>query len=67
VKSEHIVNAKTGAQWEGEILVPGGIVFKKGTVTSVDWQLNAGNLALKHEKKNGHMSIATYTNEGCIA
>jgi hypothetical protein len=67
VKSQHIVNAKTGQQWEGEILVPGGIVFKKGTVTSVDWNWNAADISLKHEKKNGHMSIATYTNEGCIA
>lgn len=67
VKSQHIINAKTGASWEGEILCPGGLVFKRGTVTSVDWYLNADKLSFRHQKKNGHMSIATYTNEGCIA
>jgi hypothetical protein len=67
VKSQHIVNAKTGQEWEGEILLPGGIIFKRGTVTSVDWNWKSQNISLKHEKKNGHMCIATYTNEGCIA
>lgn len=67
VKSEHIVNAKTAQPWEGEILVPGGIVFKRGTVTSVNWNWEAGEISLKHQKKNGHMSVATYSNEGCIA
>ena len=67
VRSEHIVNATSGQQFEGEILVPGGIVFKKGTVTSVDWNWRADEISLKHEKKNGHMSLATYSNEGCIS
>jgi len=67
VRSEHIRNAKTDVAWEGEILVPGGIVFKRGTVTSVDWEWQSKDISLKHEKKNGHMSVATYSNEGCIA
>jgi hypothetical protein len=66
-KSQHITNAKTGQQFEGEILLPGGIGFKRGTVTSVDWHWNAENISLKYEKRNGHMSVATFTNEGCIA
>jgi hypothetical protein len=67
VKSQHITNAKTGAAFEGEILVPGGIGFKRGTVSSVDWYWKADNISLKHEKKNGHASLVTFTNEGCIA
>jgi hypothetical protein len=67
VKSLHITNAKTGAAFEGEILVPGGIGFKRGTVSSVDWYWKADNISLKHEKKNGHASLVTFTNEGCIA
>jgi hypothetical protein len=67
VRSQHITNPVTGALWEGELLVPGGIGFKRGTVTSVDWNWKADNISLKHEKKNGHMSIATFANEGCIA
>jgi len=67
VKSQHIRNAKTGDVWEGELLVPGGIVFKRGTVTSVDWDWTSKDISLKHEMKNGHMAQVTYTNEGCIA
>jgi len=67
VTSQHIVNAKTNQPWEGEILVPGGIVFKRGTVTSVDWNWKAGDISLAHEKKNGHMSIVRFSNEGCLA
>jgi hypothetical protein len=67
VRSGHIVNAKTNEPWEGEILVPGGIGFKRGTVTSVDWNWKSSDISLKHEKKNGHASIATFANEGCIA
>ena len=67
VKSEHITNAKTGAQWEGEILVPGGIAFKRGTVSSVNWHWMTSNISLKHEKKNGHASLVSFSNEGCIA
>ena len=66
VRSQHIVNAKTGSAFEGELLLPGGIGFKKGTVTSVDWNWHADNISLKHEKKNGHMSKVVFSNEGCI-
>lgn len=67
VRSEHIKNAKTGVSWEGEILVPGGIAFKRGTVSSVDWHWKTENISLQHQKKNGHASIVTFSNEGCIA
>ena len=67
VRSGHILNPITNDPWEGEILVPGGIGFKRGTVTSVDWQWRSDNISLKHEKKNGHASITTLANEGCIA
>ena len=67
VRSQHISNPVTGDKMEGELLLPGGIGFKRGTVTSVDWHWIAGDFSLRHQKKNGHMSIATFTNEGCIA
>lgn len=67
VRSGHITNPITGEKWEGELFVPGGIGFKKGTVTSVNWNLKSDGLSLKHEKKNGHASITTFSNEGCIA
>ena len=65
-RSEHIRNAKTGATWEGEILVPGGIAFKRGTVSSVDWHWMTDDISLKHEKKNGHASLVSFSNEGCV-
>jgi hypothetical protein len=67
VRSQHIVNPVTGDQFEGEVVLHGGIAFKRGTVTSVDWNWTSGDLSLKHEKKNGHMSIVSFSNEGCIA
>ena len=66
VRSQHIVNPVTGAQWEGELTLPGGIAFKRGTVSSVNWNWKANDISLKHEKKNGHASIAKFNNEGCI-
>ena len=65
--SDNIHNAKTGVAMEAEILVPGGIGFKRGSVHSVDWHWKDNDISLKHEKKNGHASVATFTNEGCIA
>jgi hypothetical protein len=66
-KLEHIINAKTGANFEGEVVLPGGINYKRGQVANVDWHWNAEGFSLKHEKKHGSTSISTYTNEGCIA
>jgi hypothetical protein len=66
VRSQHIKNPVTGAQWEGELKVPGGIAFKGGTVSSVNWDWKAEDISLKHEKKNGHASIVKFSNEGCI-
>jgi hypothetical protein len=66
VRSQHIANPVTAAQWEGELMVPGGIAFKRGTVSSVNWNWKANDISLKHEKKNGHASIAKFNNEGCI-
>ncbi len=67
VKSQHITNPVSGDAFEGELLLPGGIAFKRGTVSSVDWHWKATDISLKHEKKNGHVSVATFSNEGCIA
>ncbi len=67
VRSQHIVNPISGESFEGELLLPGGIAFKRGTVSSVNWNWNADNISLKHEKKNGHVSVVTFSNEGCTA
>ena len=66
-KSEHILNPVTNDEFEGEVVLPGGISFKRASVNSIDWDWNEGDLSFKHEKKNGHSSMATFSNEGCIA
>lgn len=66
-KSEHILNPVTNDPLEGEVYLPGGIAFKRASVSSVDWEWKEDDLSFKHEKKNGHASVATFTNEGCIA
>lgn len=66
-KSEHILNPVTNDLFEGEVVLPGGIAFKRASVSSMDWNWKEGDLSFKHEKKNGHMSVSTFTNEGCIA
>lgn len=64
----HITNAKTGAKWEGELFIPGGFGFKRGTYMSVNWNLNTnGIIPLKYEKRHGHASVTSFSNEGCIA
>lgn len=65
-KSENIKNPVTGALFQAEVSLPGGIGFKRGTVTSVNWHWNEGEISLKHEKKSGHSSIVKFSNEGCI-
>jgi hypothetical protein len=67
VTSKHIKNPVTHEEFEGEVVLPGGIAFKRGTVTSVDWEWNSNDIALLHEQKNGHNSVVTFSNEGCIA
>jgi hypothetical protein len=64
--SQHIRNAKTDAPFEGELLLPNGIGFKRGTVSSVNWFWKEKDISLNHEKKNGHVSIVKFSNEGCI-
>ena len=39
VRSHHIKNPVTGEKFEGQILLPGGIAWKRAEVTSMDWSL----------------------------
>ena len=64
---QHIVNEKTGANFKGEVVLPGGINYKRGQVANADWQWNAEGFNMKYEKRHGTTSISTYTNEGCVA
>lgn len=64
---QHIVNEKTGANFKGEVILPGGINYKRGQVASADWNWNAEGFSMNYTKRHGSTSVSTYTNEGCIA
>jgi hypothetical protein len=67
VKSEHIKNPVTGAPFEGTLDLPGGIIFKKGIISSIkSWWMSDGDLLARHENKNGHVAVAKYANDGCV-
>lgn len=66
-KLRHIVNEKTGADFKGEVILPGGINYKRGQVASADWKWNAEGFSMNYTKRHGSTSVSTYTNEGCIA
>ncbi len=67
VRSEHIKNPVTGDKFEGSLDLPGGILFKKGTVTSIkSWWMKDEDLLARHANKNGHIAKVKFANAGCI-
>jgi hypothetical protein len=51
---------------EAEIVLPGGIAWKKADVTSVDWWLRDSEAAwnMRHEKTSGFVSTIAFTEKG---
>jgi len=65
VRSKHIKNPVTGADFSGEILLPGGINFKDAFVTNIArWSLNDGDFDMAWENKAGFATVTTYSNQG---
>ena len=66
VKSSHILNPVTNDPFEGQVLLPGGIGFKKAEVTSVDWWLKDAEAMwnMSHRKANGHVTTVTFNEKG---
>jgi hypothetical protein len=66
VVSSHIRNAVTNDPFEGQVMLPGGIQFKKAEVTSVDWWLRDSEATwnMSHRKTNGHVAKVTFTEKG---
>jgi hypothetical protein len=68
VHSAHIKNPVTGADFAGEVLLPGGINFKRAFVTSAaKWSLNDGPLRMGHENRAGFATVTKYSNAGAIS
>lgn len=67
VVSEHIRNPVTGAAFEAQVVLPGGMNFKKAEVTRIRrWRLRdelvGWNMA--HEDVSGFVAIQKYTEKG---
>ena len=66
VASSHIRNPVSGDTMEGQIVLPGGIAWKKADVTSVDWWLRDSEAAwnMRHEKSSGFVTTIAFTEKG---
>ena len=68
VRSGHIRNPVTGVSFSGELVLPGGINFKRALVTSIQrWSLHDGDLQMDHENCAGFATITRYNEKGPIA
>jgi hypothetical protein len=66
VHSEHIKNPVSGAKFEGELVLPGGIVFKRALVTSIRrWWMRDEGLLAQHANRAGFVTKVKYNNAGC--
>ncbi len=66
VASSHIRNPVSGDTFEGKIVLPGGIAWKKADVSSVDWWLRDPEAAwnMRHEKTSGFVCTVSFTEKG---
>jgi hypothetical protein len=66
VASSHIRNPVTNEPFEGQIMLPGGIAWKKSDVTSVDWWLRDPDARwdMSHRKASGFVATITFTEKG---
>lgn len=69
VQSEHIRNPVTGAPFEGQILLPGGINMKKANVTNIRrWWLRDDEAGwnMAHENVAGFFALQKYNEKGPV-
>lgn len=69
VQSEHIQNPVTGAPFEGQIVLPGGINMKKMNVTSIRrWWLrdDSAGWNMAHENVAGFVTVQRYNEKGPV-
>jgi len=69
VRSAHIRNAVTGASFEGQVVLPGGINFKKAHVTSIE-RLSIHDeapLDFEHSNTSGFVTTTKYTDTGPVS
>lgn len=67
VRSERIKNPVTGQPFEGEIVLPGGIGWKRAIVTNIkSWWMRDEDLLARHQNRAGFVTTAEFSNDGCI-
>ena len=67
VHSEHMKNPVSGAPFEGEIVLPNGIGWKRSIVTNIkSWWMGDADLHARHANKSGFVTTVKFANEGCV-
>ena len=69
VQSEHIRNPVTGAPFEGQIFLPGGVNWRKSEVTSIKRWLLRDDVAgwnMAHENVAGFVAVQRYNERGPV-
>jgi hypothetical protein len=65
VRSGHIKNPVTNTDFSGEVLLPGGINFKRAFVTNIPkWSLHDGDFQMSYENRSGFATVTAYSNKG---
>ena len=68
VRSAHIKNPVSGEDFEGQILLPAGIAWKRADVTSVDWSLQDAEAGwnMKHRHGAGFVTTVRFNEKGPV-
>jgi len=67
VRSTHIKNPVTGADFEGSIDLPNGIAWKRAQVTAIkEWWMDDGDLKASHENTSGFVTTVRFSEKGCV-
>ena len=67
VHSEQISNPVSGEKFEGEVVLPGGINWKRAIVTNIkNWWIGDREIHAKHENRAGFVTTVKFTEKGCI-
>lgn len=69
VQASHIKNAVTGASFEGQVVLPGGINFKKAQICSIERLVihDESPLDFEHANTAGFVTTTKYTDKGPLS
>ncbi len=67
VRSTYILNPVTGEKFKGEVVLPGGISWKRAMVTNIKkWWMGDKNLHAMHENRAGFVTVLKVSHKGVI-